>query len=112
MNLSDYSKEELLKELDSRSEDVDREEIGASLILGTMCNQNGTDVVEAFRKIESPEDLSFMDSARLRARMNSQRNYRYFYFRGNFESLNEIVEKGGPIMTLLKSSKAVKINRM
>lgn len=80
-----------------------------SLIVGTYCNYNGRDIIEYFRKIDEPDDLTFLEKARLRARFNSQRNYKYFYFKGNYELLHRKLVSNEAVMTIIKTHNAVTI---
>jgi hypothetical protein len=60
------------------------------LVFGTTCIDGKEDVVECFRVIEKPEDLPDMFVMEMRARLNSHRLYRKFYFKTTRESFDEL----------------------
>lgn len=79
---------ELLAELKARQEKP--EESNMVLVFGTICSDGGRDFVEMFKEIKTEKDLTFMQGLSLRARFNSHRNYRGFYFKTDvFEKLNK-----------------------
>lgn len=88
MDLTEIPREDLAKELESRA--VPMEEAGSFLVVGTICSYPGGDVIEWFKKVDSEKDIPG-STYMLRARINSQRNYRIFYFKrsGDFEKLKE-----------------------
>lgn len=96
-DLSKITTEKLLEELEKRKETPKSETI---FIVGTICNERGTNYVGVFKKAASEKDLGFIHTAKLRARFNSHRAYRLFYFHSDkFEelekSLNEDVKTFG-----------------
>lgn len=106
MDLGKATNEELFAEFSSRTkeeilsrkdfEDVDPNGIfkETSLILGSVCFYPEGPFVELFKKIENANDLKFLTSYRLRARMNGQRNYKLFYFKSTkFETLKKNLDE-------------------
>lgn len=71
--------EEILEELKKR-ENVSntKDEV---LVLGSIGNDGGTNFMEAFKKIKTPDDLDFLTTYALRARFNPHRKYKVFYFK-------------------------------
>jgi hypothetical protein len=61
-----------------------------TLAMGVLGNDAGTNFVEGFFKVESKEDLPNMFTLGLRARFNSPRKMKMFYFKTDeFEKLHE-----------------------
>lgn len=79
MDITQMKTEDILAEL-SRRENV-TETDNAVLVFGSIGNDCGTDFVEVFKKIKTPDDLAFLHTYGLRVRMNSHRDYKGFYFK-------------------------------
>ena len=80
--------EELLEQVQSISE------VEPVLVFGTIGNDSGTNFIEVFEKIKSPNDLHFLQAIKLRARFNSHRYYQGFYFKTDkFDELKEQLEE-------------------
>lgn len=79
MDLAKIPDEELLEELDKRTRAADTSD-KSILVVGTICDHLDGPSVELFCKAEKPSDLPTQFD-RLRARYNSHRNYRLFYFK-------------------------------
>lgn len=79
MDISKMTNEEILAELNKREAvPIVENEV---LVFGSIGIDGGTNFVEVFKKIKTPEDLDFLTNYSLRVRMNSQRNYKGFYFK-------------------------------
>lgn len=88
MDITQMKTEDILAEL-SRRENV-TETDNAVLVFGSIGNDCGTDFVEVFKKIKTPDDLAFLHTYGLRVRMNSHRDYKGFYFKTtDFEKLEK-----------------------
>ncbi len=62
-----------------------------TIAMGLLGNDCGNNYVEGFFKVETEKDLPRMRAMTMRARFNSHRNMRMFYFKtGEFESLHKI----------------------
>ena len=88
MNIENLSDDELLAELTRRNEARQKvEEVKPAdvLVFGITCIDGKEDVIEIFNKIEKPEDLPNLFVMEMRARMNSHRFYRKFYFKVSLE---------------------------
>jgi len=120
MELSELTTSELLEEInkrDAKENDVKEKESGDVLVLGTMCEEHGNHFVEVFKEIESEKDLDFYSSACMRARINSQRKYKVFYFKTNkFKKLAETLDKeskknknSNKFVKWINKTKAVKV---
>jgi len=61
-----------------------------TLVMGMLGNESGNNYVEGFFKVETKKDIPDMTKLRLRARFNSHRDVRMFYFKTDeFESLHK-----------------------
>lgn len=92
MDLKAIPSEDLITELKLRgagaSPDAD-----TTLVVGTICDYPEGPAVEIFRKVESPTDLP-SDNELLRARFNSHRKYRMFYFKTyTFDALKDVLDR-------------------
>ena len=86
-DLSSASIEDLRAELERR--DTPQKDSGTALVVGTIGSDDGRPFIEVFRRVDSPDDLKqFNTGLAMRARYNSHRNYRGFYFKtDDFERL-------------------------
>jgi hypothetical protein len=92
MDISNITTEELMKEIETRSEKEKKD--GYFNVIGTIGIDAGVDFVETFTKINSYNDLPDISAMRLRARFNSHRYYEFFYFKTNsFEVLKKNLNK-------------------
>ena len=86
------------------------------LIFGTMCTTDKIDRVEIFRRITTADDLPNMKPLELRARYNTHRAYRYFYFRASLHTYdilsNKLKENNEYVAELLKKSKTITFERL
>jgi len=85
VDITKYTNEELMNELDKRS--IVRPGTGPCLVIGTMCDYPEGPAVEVFKEVKKPEDM-LSRSVYMRARMNGHRNYRMFYFKT--DSFNDL----------------------
>lgn len=95
MDLSSLSIDDLKAELDRRAK-LDEVKINEPvLVVGSICTEGHVDYIEVFRKVKSPADMPDINSMSLRARFNTHRNYRLFYFKtdeAEYDKLNENLE--------------------
>lgn len=89
MNLKKISTEDLLKEVQRRNENNEKEKY---LVFGSIGNDLGVHFVEVFKMIKKPEDLSFLGNYSLRVRFNPHRNIKGFYFNTDEKSFQELVK--------------------
>jgi hypothetical protein len=88
MDISKMTTEEILAELNKRDTITETDDI--VLVFGSISNDSGTDFVEVFKEIKTPDDLAFLHNYSLRVRFNSHRNYKGFYFKTTeFEALEK-----------------------
>lgn len=88
MDISKMTTEEILAELNKRETVIKTDD--AVLVFGSIGNDSGTDFVEVFKKIKTPDDLVFLHNYSLRVRFNSHRDYKGFYFKTTkFEALEK-----------------------
>lgn len=81
---------ELLKFLGDMGGEIKQE----CLVLGTICRYPEGYVAETFMKIQKPEDMPNIHKMSLRHRMNTHRDYKFFYFRTNeFEKLEKSLDE-------------------
>jgi len=79
MDISRMTTEQILAELQKREEVPTTDDV--VLVFGSISNDCGTDFVEVFKKIKTPDDLAFLHNYSLRVRFNSHRDYKGFYFK-------------------------------
>jgi len=92
VELKDISTEALLAEIDKRNSKPSAD--NKQLVVGTICRDADGDIVEVFKVVESEKDLDFLYSVKLRARFNSHRKYKLFYFKtDDFEELNKSLDE-------------------
>jgi hypothetical protein len=88
MDISKLTTEQILAELKKREEVPNTDNV--VLVFGSIGNDRGTDFIEVFKKIKTPDDLSFLHNYSLRMRINSHRDYKCFYFKTtDFEQLEK-----------------------
>ena len=80
-SLTKFTTEELLAELNLRTQEEVSSKDEMRLVVGSIGNDCGTLFCEVFNKIETHEDLSFLSTYKIRMRFNTHRNYRLFYFK-------------------------------
>jgi hypothetical protein len=93
MNVKDLSIEELKAELKRRtdSETVnDLPDDYKHLVFGTMCTELKKDYVEIFKLVKTEDDMPMMFGLDMRARLNSHRDYRKFYFKVDETTFNNM----------------------
>jgi hypothetical protein len=98
MNISDFTTDELLDELNKRSgeNEIETKEDNSEsvLVFGSIGNDAGKYFVEVFEKITSPDDLAFMKPYSIRVRFNSHRRYKGFYFKTDqFDKLKKSLDE-------------------
>jgi len=94
MSLDKFTKEELEQELNRRLEDGQEDKKESHLIIATGGIDGRQYYVEVFREIKTVADMPNMDSVMLRARFNSHRHMKLFYFKSDdFETLNAELEE-------------------
>ena len=100
--------EELLEQVQSISE------VEPVLVFGTIGNDSGTNFIEVFEKIKSPNDLHFLQAIKLRARFNSHRYYQGFYFKTDrFDELKEQLEENNEeFADWVRNCKSIKFMRL
>lgn len=111
MDLKSVSTELLLKELEERNKSVSKREEKAFTALGTLVKNANEEYIEVFKLIKVEKDLNFLNSYNLRIRFNSQRTFKWFYFKVNeteFKQLNLNLEANqDSFIEWLKSSKSI-----
>jgi|TARA_R110000787_G_scaffold11722_12_gene38530 hypothetical protein len=93
MDLIQLSTKEIVAELERRTE-TENKKSDLKLVCGTICQERNKFYLEVFKEIGSEKDLDFLTTTSLRSRFNSQRDYRFFYFKTNeFEILKAKAEE-------------------
>ena len=112
MDISKLSTKEILEELEKRS--ATKEVKDNVLVFGTIGNDAGTNFVEVFKEIKTPNDLDFINQASLRARYNSHRQYKGFYFKTNeFKKLEKSLDEDNEsFANWIRENNSVKYTRL
>jgi hypothetical protein len=80
-----FTVQELKEELERRELEGKKTKDDSVLVFGSIGNDAGINFIEVFKKINSPNDLNFLDNYSFRVRFNSQRKISGFYFRTSEE---------------------------
>lgn len=110
IELSNYTEEELLKELAKRT----KESSETSLIVAIGGEENGVAFTEHLSKANSSEDMPNLFVWQLKSRYNPHRNYRLFFFRTNeFDKLYENLKKDNlEFSNWLRTTPSIKSNSL
>ena len=113
MKIEDFSKEQLEAELKKRADSFGENKEEKVLVFGTLCFYPEGPSIEVFKIIEGPQDFAFLSTYSLRARFNSHRQYKFFYFKtdkGSFDHFEKTLnEKHKTFVEFILENKSVKM---
>ena len=115
MELKELPTKVLIEELNRRSE-TQKEPTSeyTSLVCGVICGDIDGYYIESFKKVESKDDLGFLNSTMLRSRFNSHRNYELFHFKtSSFELLSkQYKEEPKEFAKWVKNNELIKFSKI